>query len=114
MKTVLTTTLVVLAAGFTMPAVAATHDHGDHAAMQAQAPAEAKMVEGLVKKVDKSAEKVTLSHGPLVNLGMPAMTMVFRVKEASWLDQLKEGDKVRFMADKVNGAITVVHFEKSK
>ncbi len=39
------------------------------------------------------------------------MTMVFRVKDAAWLDQMKVGDKIRFMADRVNGVITVVHFE---
>jgi len=49
-----------------------------------------------------------------VNLNMPAMTMVFRVKEAGWLEQMKAGDKIRFMADNVNGAVTVVHFEPVK
>jgi len=66
------------------------------------------------KKVDKAAGKVTLSHGPLTNLNMPAMTMVFKVSNAAWLDQMKSGDKIRFMADTVNGAITVVHFEPAK
>jgi Cu/Ag efflux protein CusF len=70
------------------------------------------MTDGLVKKVDKSAGKLTLSHGPLPN-GMPAMTMVFRVKDAAWLDQVKAGDKVRFMADQINGAMTVVHLERN-
>jgi Cu(I)/Ag(I) efflux system protein CusF len=68
----------------------------------------------VVKKVDKSAAKVTLSHGPLTNLGMPAMTMAFRVKDAAWLGQMKDGDKVRFMADKVDGVFTIVHFEEAK
>lgn len=112
MKTVLGATLIAMAAGFALPAIAATHDHGDHAAMQAQG--EAQMVDGVVKKVDKSAGKLTLTHGPLQNLGMPGMTMAFRVKEANWLDQLKEGDKIRFMADKVNGVVTVVHLEPAK
>jgi len=79
----------------------------------AQAPAatNAQMIDGLVKKVDKSAGKLTLSHGPIPHFDMPAMTMVFRVKDAAWLDQIKVGDKIRFMAEKVNGAYTVVHFE---
>ena len=83
-------------------------------AMQATASTEMQMVDGVVKKVDKSAGKVTLSHGPLTNLSMPAMTMVFRVKDANWLDQMKAGDKIRFMADNVNGAVTIVHFEPAK
>lgn len=113
MKTVFASTLVALAAVFSAPGIAAGERDG-HAAMQAQAPAEAQMVEGLVKKVDKSAAKVTLSHGPLTNLGMPAMTMVFRVKDAAWLERMKAGDKIRFMADNVDGAFTVVHFEKAQ
>jgi Cu/Ag efflux protein CusF len=72
------------------------------------------MVDGQVKKIDKTAGKVTVTHGPLTNLGMPAMTMVFRVKDSAWLDQMKEGDKIRFMADKVNGVLTLVHYEAVK
>ena len=87
---------------------------GHGMAMQATASTEMQMVDGVVKKVDKSAGKVTLSHGPLTNLSMPAMTMVFRVKDANWLDQMKAGDKIRFMADNVNGAVTIVHFEPAK
>ena len=57
---------------------------------------------------------VPLAHGPLTNLEMPAMTMAFKVSNAGWLDQMKTGDKIRFMADNVNGALTVVHFEAAK
>lgn len=113
MKTIIAAALVAFAA--TLPASAmAANDHGGHGAMPAHASAStpAKMVDGQVKKIDKAAGKVTLAHGPLVNLGMDMpMTMVFRVKDAAWLNQLKEGDKIRFQADNVNGAITVVHLE---
>jgi Cu/Ag efflux protein CusF len=105
----------LFAVSLTLPVASfAADDHASHQMGQAPAAADAQMVEGLVKKVDKSAGKVTLSHGPLVNLDMPAMTMVFRVKDAGWLDQMKAGDKIRFMADNVNGALTVVHFEITK
>jgi len=50
---------------------------------------------------------VTLKHGPLTHLDMPAMTMVFKVADPKMLDTIKEGDKVKFTADRVNGAITV-------
>lgn len=89
----------------------AAEDGASRQTTQAQAAADAQMVDGLVKKVDKSTGKLTLSHGPLPSLGMPPMTMVFRVKDAAWLDQMKAGDKIRFMADKVDGAYTVVRFE---
>ena len=114
MKALFTSTLIALVTLGAAP-VQAAGDHAGHGmAMQATASTEMQMVDGVVKKVDKSAGKVTLSHGPLSNLSMPAMTMVFRVKDASWLDQMKAGDKIRFMADNVNGAVTIVHFEPAK
>lgn len=88
-------------------------DH-NHASMQGKAPLSLQMVDAQVKKIDKTAGKATLTHGPLENLGMPAMTMVFRVKESDWLNQMKEGDKIRFQADNVNGALTIVQFEPAK
>ena len=81
--------------------------------MQSQAPV--KLVDGQVKKIDKTAGKVTLAHGPLTNLGMDmAMTMAFRVKDAAWLDQMKVGDKIRFMAEDINGVLTIVKFEPAQ
>lgn len=114
MKALFTSTLIAFVTLGAVP-VQAAGDHAGHGmAMQATASTEMQMVDGVVKKVDKAAGKVTLAHGPLANLGMPAMTMVFRVKDASWFDQMKAGDKIRFMADNVNGAVTVVHFEPAK
>ena len=111
MKSVLLTTALtaLLALGFTAPAMAAEHDHSAmHSASTAQP-----MADGVVKKVDKAAGKVTISHGPLPD-GMPAMTMAFKVKQAAWLDQLKAGQKIRFALEDVNGASTIVRFEPVK
>jgi len=59
-----------------------------------------------VKKVDVEQGKITLKHGPIENLGMPGMTMVFRA-DGAILAKVKPGDNVRFKADKVDGAIKV-------
>ena len=72
------------------------------------------MSDGEVRKVDKDGGKITLKHGPIPNLDMPDMTMVFRVKDASMLDAVKAGDKVRFTADKVGGQYTVTRIEPAK
>ena len=113
MKHTLIATLIAVSP--VLPAASfAADDHAGHQMVQTPAAADGQMADGLVKKVDKSASKVTLSHGPLPNLGMPAMTMVYRVKDAGWLDQMKQGDKIRFMAENVSGALTVVHFEIAK
>ena len=70
------------------------------------------MAHGEIKKVDKEAGKITIKHGPLTNLEMPAMTMVFRVKDPAMLDQGKEGDKVKFVASRENGEITIIQLER--
>lgn len=120
MKTTIAYALIALASTLSAPGIAAD-EHSGHGAMtsdmkmQSHAPAEVKMVDGTVKKLDKAAGKVTLAHGPLTNLGMNMpMTMAFRVKEAVWLDQMKDGDKIRFVAEDINGVLTIVKFEPAK
>jgi Cu/Ag efflux protein CusF len=84
-------------------------------AQQATAMAgSAALTKGEIKKVDKDGGKVTIKHGDIKNLGMPGMTMVFRVQDPAMLGQVREGDKVRFTADKVNGALTVTSIEQVK
>ena len=72
------------------------------------------MSDGEVRRVDKDAKKITLRHGPLENLDMPAMTMVFQVKDPAMLEQVKAGDKVKFQAEKVGGAFTITKIEPAK
>ncbi|APO68105.1 copper-binding periplasmic protein CusF [Rhizobium gallicum] len=62
---------------------------------------------GVVNKVDTKAKKVTIKHEDLKGLDMPAMTMVFRVEDPALLEKLKEGSNVEFVAERVNGKITV-------
>lgn len=75
--------------------------------------ADSNQVKGEVIKIDKSAGKITLMHGPIKNLDMDSMTMVFRVADPTMLDKVKAGDKVEFDADRVNGAITVTKIGKA-
>lgn len=86
--------------------------HGAHAAHTGdagqQASAAAELTDGEVKRIDKEAGKITLRHGELKNLNMAAMTMVFRVKDPAMLDQVQVGNKVKFSADRVDGAVTIV------
>ena len=79
---------------------------------QASATTPESMSTGEVKKVDKSTGKLTIKHGPLENLGMGAMTMVFRAKDSVMLDQVNVGDKIRFVAEEPNGQLTVTKLEK--
>jgi Cu(I)/Ag(I) efflux system protein CusF len=69
------------------------------------------MSDGEVRKVDKSAAKVTIKHGEIKNLEMPPMTMVFQVKDAALLDKVKAGDKVKFRAEKAGSGYVVTAIE---
>ena len=74
----------------------------------------AAMAEGEVRKVDMDNKKLTLRHGEIKNLDMPGMTMVFHVKDPAMLGKVKAGDKVRFTAEKVDGAFTITRIEAAK
>lgn len=87
--------------------------HGGHA-MPVAASTVVEPTDATVKKVDPASGKVTLSHGPLKNLGMPAMTMAFKVKDAKALAQLKAGDKIRFVAEHVGHEYQATSIEKLK
>jgi Cu/Ag efflux protein CusF len=78
----------------------------------ATAPAE--LADGEVRKVDKDAKKITLKHGELKALDMPAMTMVFQVGDPALLERVKVGDKVKFKAEKIGGAYVVTAIEVSR
>ena len=92
---------ILIAAAIAMPAVAF-------------AQASAGLADGEIRKVDKDAKKITIKHGPIQSLDMPAMTMVFQVKEPAMLEQVKPGDKVKFEAQKLGGAFTVTRIEAAR
>ncbi|HEX6298019.1 MAG TPA: copper-binding protein [Burkholderiales bacterium] len=98
---------ILLALALVAPAIAqqpAGHDSHHPAGLS----------EGEIRKVDKSAKKITIKHGPLANLDMPAMTMVFQVKDLAMLEQVKAGDKVKFQAEKIGASYTVTRIEPAK
>ena len=74
----------------------------------------ATLTEGEVRRVDRDAMKITIRHGPIQNLDMPAMTMVFQVKDAALLDKAKPGEKVRFSAEKSGGQYIVTRIEPAQ
>ena len=99
------------AAGSVAPAFAQNEHESHHVAQAEASVAASALADGTVKKVDKAAGKITISHGPLDTLGMPPMTMVFRAAEPAMLDQVKAGDKIRFAAERAGGVFTVTELE---
>jgi len=108
----------VLSLLFALPLTAlAQHDHS---AMMAQAstttaPAKAPATTaGVVKRIDRPARTMTIAHEPLANLGMPRMTMTFKLKDPALLDGVKEGSKIQFVAENLAGELTVVALKVEK
>ena len=71
----------------------------------------AEFAKGTIQKVDTKAKKITIKHGPLTNLDMPGMTMVFSVADPAMLEKAKEGSNIQFIADRVRGKLTVVEMK---
>jgi len=72
------------------------------------------MADGELKKVDRENKKMTIKHGELKNLDMPGMTMVFQIRDATLLETFKAGDKVKFVAEKLDGAFVVTGMQLAK
>ena len=103
---------LVVAALLVLPGAYADEAH--HRGTTAVAQVSEALSEGEVRKVDKDAKKITIKHGPLANLDMPPMTMVFTVKDPALLDHAKAGDKVRFRAEKEGSTYLVTKIEPAK
>jgi Cu(I)/Ag(I) efflux system protein CusF len=108
-------TLVAALVALTPLATLGQVDHSQHMApAKAAAPAMGPMTNGVVKKVDMARSELTIAHEDIKNLDMPKMTMTFRVKDPAWLKKMKDGDRIRFVADMVKGELTVVAYEIAK
>jgi len=107
----------IFGAGLAFQAVAAdSHSHNHAATNEAKpaAPAGGALTDGEVRKVDKTAGKISIKHGAMPKFDMPPMTMVYRVKDKAMLESLKPGDKIKFDVDGVGSEFTVLHLEKAK
>jgi Cu/Ag efflux protein CusF len=79
-----------------------------------QSAAAVEMTEGVVRKVDKNAKKITIKHGAIKNLDMPPMTMVFQTTDPAMLEKVQKGDKVKFKAAMDGSAMVVTEIEMAK
>ncbi|MEJ5129110.1 copper-binding protein [Comamonas sp. MYb21] len=110
-----------LACSLLTPALAQNHaDHASHgSAAPATAPAAAAtpgavMTAGEITRVDKRASKLTIRHEDIKNLDMPAMTMVFGLKDSTQVAQFNPGDKVRFHVQNEGGSLTITRIERAE
>lgn len=112
MKAIIAALIAAFAAS---PVLAHDGEHHDKVGQAQASASSSQMTDGEVRKVDKEAQKLTIRHGPMPQFDMPqAMTMVYRVKDAAMLEQVKPGDKIKFEAEKLNGAFTVTKIEPAR
>jgi len=102
-------TLLLWAAMLAPPVLALAAEPPATAASAANA-----MTEAEVRKIDLAAAKITLRHGEIKSLDMPAMTMVFQARDKRLLDGLKVGDKVRFKAAHEGGQFFVTDIQTAQ
>lgn len=79
-----------------------------------QSPSSVELTEGVIRKVDRDNNKITIKHGEIRHLDMPGMTMVFQVKHPDLLDKIQTGDKVKFRAEKSGSAFVVTDIQLEK
>jgi Cu(I)/Ag(I) efflux system periplasmic protein CusF len=103
--------LMILTAAVAVTALSLAPSHTAHAQTTAAKP---EMVGAEVKKVDKDAGRVTLKHAEIKSLDMPAMTMVFRVKDEKLWEKLTEGAKVNVVIEKALMGYNVTQVEAVK
>jgi Cu/Ag efflux protein CusF len=114
MKTLIVRAVTGCALLCLVPAVFAAGEHDRHNHAAPAVADSAALSEGVIKKLDAAAGKLTLIHGPIANLAMPAMTMVFKLKSPASVGKLKEGDRVRFHAEDDKGALVITRIEAAK
>ncbi|WP_323121727.1 copper-binding protein [Burkholderia alba] len=115
MKKLIVVVSVVLAAASSPSAWAGNDMAGmdmSSGASPTNAASSAALTDAQVRKVDAATGMVTLKHGALANVGMPAMTMAFKARDAAMLKQIREGDKVRVRVEEIDGTLTIVKLEK--
>lgn len=93
-----------------LAALAATAVYSAPALAQQEASAS-----GEVRRVNPAEGKVTITHGAISGLDLPAMSLVYLVTDPvvkASLSELKPGDKVKFTARRENGQYVITAISK--
>lgn len=85
---------------------------GNISAAPSEVRADTALSNGVVRKVDRPSGMITIEHGALENVSMPPMTMAYKAKDAAVLQQAKEGEKVKFRLENLNGTYTITTLKK--
>jgi Cu(I)/Ag(I) efflux system periplasmic protein CusF len=72
------------------------------------------LTDGEIRKIDKEGGKITIKHGEIKHLDMPAMTMVFTAKDKAMLDKVQVGEKIQFIVIQEAGKMVVTDIQSRK
>lgn len=114
------TTLTLIAGLFLAPQLPALAADNNGHVMHAEQAKDMVWTDGTVKRINSNIGKVTISHVRLAQLAnldnqdMPAMTLMFRVKDPAWLNQIKPGDRIRFVVERLDGALTITALQPGR
>ena len=113
-KLPLGTLLLALGTGAAFAGDRTAHPGHEHAAAPVTAPSgiDTPQTAGEIRRVDTEAQKITVKHGPIENLGMSPMTMAFRVNNPAFLTMIKPGDRVKMTVERVDGTLMIVALER--
>jgi Cu/Ag efflux protein CusF len=114
MKLTLTASLIGLLSALPLAAPAQSGSPHTHGAPVSSAAKSTELYDGQVRRINRETNRVTLAHGPLKGLDMPAMTMAFPVKDAKLLASIKEGDKVKFTLEPLGDNLVVTRIDVVK
>jgi len=86
-------------------------DHAGHEAMEKAADESGMGMDatGIIQQIRPGQGKVKIRHGEIERLGMPAMTMMFKVSDAAMLKNLEKGQRVGFSVDNSSGGFVLTH-----
>jgi Cu(I)/Ag(I) efflux system periplasmic protein CusF len=100
-------TAFVLSVTFASIVFAQLAQHEQHASHQEAVESSEQLSHGIIKKIDAEQRTLTIKHGPLANLGMPPMTMVFKAATELIIDHVQPGDGIEFLAESIDGKFVV-------
>jgi len=107
------TTLTLIAGLFLAPQLPVLAADNNGHVMPAEQTKDMVWTNGTVKRIDSNIGKIAISDVRLAQLAnldnpdMPALALMFRVTDPAWLEQVKPGDRIRFVVERLDGALTI-------
>ena len=114
------TTLTLIASLFLAPQLPALAADDNGHVMPAEQAKDRVWTDGTVKRINPNIGKITVNNVRLAQLAnldnpdMPALALMFRVTDPAWLDQIKPGDRIRFVVERLDGALTITALQPGR